>query len=344
MLRSSFAALALVVLCSAGCQSNGTSSTSGDIPNIVAEINGTKITRQELEEASANDLSRVKAQIYDIHRTTLDSMIGDILLEAAAKKEGLSAEAFLKKEVDDKVAPPTEDALKAFYEQRKDQMQGKGYDEVKPQIQQFLAQSQRGQFEQQLGARLKQDSKITINLEPPRVKVDTKGAYAIGPDNAPIKLVEFTDYECPFCGRARATVNQILSTYGDKVQYVIRDFPLSFHQNSMKAHEAAYCAGDQDESKYWEMNTHLFANQRGLQMPKLKDYAKQIGLDETTFDACMASNKFQSRVQGNQAAGAAAGVSGTPAFFVNGISLSGARPFAEFQKIIDQELALKEQS
>ncbi len=160
-----------------------------------------------------------------------------------------------------------------------------------------------------------------------------------GDSNAPVTMIEFSDYECPFCGRYfQQTYPQIVKEYVDagKVKIVFRDFPLSFHENAQKAAEAAECAGEQ--GKYWEMHDRLFKNQDALEVNSLKQYAKELGLNTKTFDNCLDSGKMASEIQKDFEDGQDAGVSGTPAFFINGISITGAQPFEEFKKIIEQEI------
>lgn len=317
--------------------SNATATGPGHLPAVVATIGGTKITAKELETKAEGQLSKVQAQIYEVHRTTLDSMIGDLLVKEAAKKAGVSEEEFLKQEIDRHVSAPSAEEVKAFYTQRKAQIGDRKIEDVQEQIVAYLQNSQRAQLEQQLATRLKDEAKIKVYIEPPRTKVATGDSPRRGPDGALVKIIEFSDYQCPFCQRARATVKQIIDTYGDKVQYVFRDFPLSFHDNAFKAHEAAHCAGEQ--GKYWEMNDLLFQSQSQLGVDDLKKYAQKLGLKAEQFNSCLDQGKFAARVRKDQSEGQSAGVSGTPAFFVNGIPLSGARPFEQFKKLIDDELA-----
>jgi len=161
-----------------------------------------------------------------------------------------------------------------------------------------------------------------------------------GNPGAPVTIIEFSDYECPFCGRhVQDTLSKIMTEYVDtgKVRIVFRDYPLSFHQKAQKAAEAAECAGEQ--GKYWEMHDILFANQEALEIDDLKGYAAEIGLNTADFDACLDSGIMADEVAKDMADGQAAGVQGTPASFINGKLISGAFPFEEFQKIIEEELA-----
>jgi len=129
----------------------------------------------------------------------------------------------------------------------------------------------------------------------------------------------------------------VVKTYGDKVRVVFRDFPLSFHDHAQKAAEASHCA--EEQGKFWQMHDWMFQNQDKLAIEALKEGAKGLGLDVSKFDACLTSSKYAKVVLDNVSEGKAAGVSGTPAFFINGKFINGARKFEEFKQIIDQELA-----
>lgn len=166
----------------------------------------------------------------------------------------------------------------------------------------------------------------------------------LGEEDAPVTVIEFTDYQCPFCGRHfTQTFGQIKSTYIDtgKVKYVTRDYPLSFHQNAQKASEATECA--EEQGSFWEMHDKLFQNQQLLDVASLKSYAGQLGLNQTAFDTCLDGGEYAAEVQKDFADGSAAGISGTPGFWVigkdgKGELVSGAQPFASFQAAIERHL------
>jgi protein-disulfide isomerase len=153
---------------------------------------------------------------------------------------------------------------------------------------------------------------------------------------APVTIVEFSDFQCPFCVRARPTVARVREAYGDKVRWVFRHFPLGFHQYAEKAGEAASCAGDQ--GRFWEMHDKLWENSTKLGVDDLKTYAGALGLDRQAFDKCLDSGRHAGELQRDMDAGASYGVSGTPAFFVNGRPLVGAQPFESFRDVVDDEL------
>lgn len=165
----------------------------------------------------------------------------------------------------------------------------------------------------------------------------TKDDHVRGNPNAKITMIEFSDFECPFCGRHLPTLNQVLTQYGDDVRLVYRHFPLtSIHPNAQKAAEASECAGEQ--GKFWEMHDLLFANQTALTIPSLKSYAGQLELNQSQFDSCLDTSKYASKIAAQSAEGQAAGVTGTPGTFVNGELVRGAYPLATFTQIIDAQL------
>ena len=173
-----------------------------------------------------------------------------------------------------------------------------------------------------------------------KVQVSVDDDAVLGDSDAPVTMIEFSDYECPFCGRHFSdTYPQIKKDYVDtgKVKIVFRDFPLSFHPNAQKAAEAAECAGEQ--GKYYEMHDKLYQNQQALDVASLKAYAQQLGLKTADFNKCLDDGKMASEISKDASEGGSYGVQGTPAFFINGKLVSGAQPFAAFKAAIDAELA-----
>ena len=174
------------------------------------------------------------------------------------------------------------------------------------------------------------------NLVVGNVSVDDDPA--LGPDDALVTIIQFSDFQCPFSKRYFDETEQlILSNYGDQVSYVFRDFPLtSIHPQAQKAAEAAQCAFDQ--GKYWEYHDMLFQNQGALDVDSLKSYATALGLDETAFNLCMDSGKYAEEVAKDIADGRSYGVLGSPTFFINGRKVVGALPYDTFQMVIEEEL------
>jgi protein-disulfide isomerase len=175
-----------------------------------------------------------------------------------------------------------------------------------------------------------------VTLSPPREEVSANGRPARGPSDAVVEIIEFSDFQCPFCLRSQPTISQILERYGSSVRLVYRHFPLPNHAQAWPAAEASMCAADQN--KFWEYHDRLFANQDKLSVEGLKQHAADLGLNAATFNACLDSRKYEAEVQKDVAAGQELGITGTPAFFINGRLLGGAQPFPVFEQIIDEEL------
>jgi protein-disulfide isomerase len=157
-----------------------------------------------------------------------------------------------------------------------------------------------------------------------------------GPASAPVTLVAWSDFQCPFCGRAAPTVKQIEDAYKGKVRIAFKQFPLPFHDKAHLAAEAALAANEQ--GKFWQMHDKMFANQQALDRPSLEKYAQEIGLDMGKFKAALDSGKYKAKVDAEDKEGAAVGVTGTPTFFINGVRLVGAQPLDAFKAVIDKQL------
>ena len=173
-----------------------------------------------------------------------------------------------------------------------------------------------------------------------RYAVETQGAPSRGPDSAEVTIVEFGDFQCPFCGRVTPTLDQIEKRYGDRVRIVFKHLPLTIHPKALAAHAAAEAAHRQ--GRFWEMHDAIFAKQRELEPAKLAEHARQLGLDMEKFQADLSSPELMDRIDADAAEARGLGVTGTPAFFVNGLFLSGAQPFRAFRRVIDQELRAAE--
>ncbi len=333
------ALVSLLLACNQGGPKSATSSSTaqGDTDNVVlATVNGKAVTEADIEQIASGQLRQARMDMYAAQKSGVDQIINQKLIEAEAAKQGISIEELNKREISGKISI-TDDVIEDYYNQRKARFQGKKFDEVKGLIRGYMYQQKFREARGALIAKLRKDADIKFLITPPRVEVAGGDHPGKGPEGAPVKIIEFSDYQCPFCGRARETVNQIITEYGEKVHYVFRDFPLSFHKEAQKAHEAAHCAREQ--GKYWEYNDRLFKSQKALSEDALKKYAKELKLKQADFESCLSSDKYAKLVQDSLRYGQSVGVSGTPAFFINGRMLSGARPFPAFKEVIDDELS-----
>lgn len=321
----------------AAADSSMPKSMEGQAAAIVA---GQTITVDELDRAAATQLLKLRQQEYDIRMDILEGMVQQRLIDQEAAARKVSTADLLKTEVEDKAAAVTQDDIQQFYDRMKARMNGKTLDEVKGDIEKTLVMQKqnerRGQFVTELTAK----ANVQYLLDPPRTTVTlANDAPAIGPANAPITIVEWSDYQCPFCKRAHPTVEQVLSEYKDKIRFVYLDFPLSFHQRAWPASVAVHCA--EDQGKFWEYHRNLFEANGDLSAADLNKRASDLGLDAAAFGACMDSKKFDAKIQSNFEGGQAVGVTGTPAFFINGRMLVGAQPIETFRQVINDELSRK---
>jgi protein-disulfide isomerase len=315
---------------------------------VLARVGGEEITFGQIQEKAAPQLEQVDMQLLacqagaeeqrnQVIEASLRQAVQDRVLEAEAKERGVTAEELVAAEVDSKVGEITDADVDAFYQENQGRIR-QPKEQVAPQIQQYLASQRHEQVMGDLMDGLEKKHKVAILLEPPRREVEAVGP-AKGPASAPITIVEFSDFECPFCSRVVPTLDKVTEEYGDNVRLVFRQFPLDMHPNARKAAEAALCANEQ--GKFWEMHDLMFEEQRKLQVADLKAKAEVLELDAEKFNQCLDSGEFADEVAADMQAGARAGVSGTPAMFVNGIFISGAVPYEQIAQVIDEELARK---
>lgn len=302
----------------------------------VATVGGQPIGQAAVEAKVRPRLIEIDAQRYEALREGVDALIAENVLQQEAKARGVTVEVLERDEIVKKAGDPTDAEIKEVFEANREALGEMPLDQARPHIVEFVRQ-QKGQARREAYiGELRTKYKAVVLLKPPVVQVGTAGRPARGGANAPVVIVGFSDYECPYCKSAEGTVEQVMKAYGDKVRYVHRDFPLAFHQHAFEAAEAAACANAQ--GKFWEYHAKLFAAS-DLSTEKLKTMAGEVGLDRKKFDECLASNQFKAAVEKDMADAAEVGVSGTPAFFINGRMLSGAQPFERFKEVIDEELA-----
>lgn len=305
---------------------------------VLAVVNGKPITDAEVRQSAAEQFKALEREYQTQTRTLLESSleqaVQERLIETEAATRGIAKEALL---AELKPAAVTDADVDAFYEQNKAQIP-RPKEQVAGQIKSYLEQQGTQKAQQEFYGKLKDKYKVEHKMEPVRVEVAATGP-AKGPANAPVTIVEFSDFECPFCSRINPTIKQVQDKYGDKVRIVFRQFPLAFHQKAQKAAEASLCAGDQ--GKFWEMHDAMFANQQALEVAQLKAKAAELGLKAEEFNSCVDSGKHAATIQADMKDGSAAGVSGTPALFVNGRFINGAVPFDQIATVIDDELRRK---
>ncbi|HYK92310.1 MAG TPA: DsbA family protein [Acidobacteriota bacterium] len=319
-------------------------------PMVVATFNGKSITDEELRKVSAPDFDRLSLDVdnmnsnlqriaHQIMETNLLHLLADKLFEAEAAKRGISKEAFLEKELQGKVKEPSPQDISAFYQANKQRFNEPLDDKVSERIQQFLRAEYRNKALGDLADRLKPAYAVKMLLPPARLRVGDEGSPSQGPKDAPVTIVEFSDFQCESCSQLSTNLHEIVVKYGNKVRWVYRQYPLSqVHPLAEKAAEASLCAADQNH--FWELHDLMFNSQNALKEEDLKAKAAQLKLDPGVFNSCLASGKYAGKVKQDEREAYSLAVSNSPSFFVNGRYYTGAVPLLEISKTIDEELVL----
>ncbi len=302
---------------------------------IVATVNGSPIFASELPIQAK--MAALRRQEYEAKVEAAREMAAKKIIEKAAAAKGQTMEQFLASEVDNKVTEPSDEELRGFYTARQADF-GPTFEISRDQVRSAYRQLRLQQLRSALGQQLFANVDIRILLSPPRTKIDFGTGPKRGAAAAPVTIVEFSDFQCPFCKNALPTIKQVRDKYGDKVQWMFKDFPLNeIHPQAQAAAEAAHCA--EEQGKFWEYHDALFGIAPSFSTDAFMTLATTVGVkDPTAFQACIDSHKYKARVDESTALGQTVGVDGTPMFFINGIALSGAAPLPEFEKIIDGEL------
>ena len=283
----------LITIALVACAQTSSDSTTTET-EIAARFGDNVITVAEVEEEAGGQLVGLYQQIYQVKDQQLRQMIYNALVEEAAAAEGIDRSAFLEREIIGKVGEPSEAQIEQVLNQYRSQLPP-DEEQARQQVVAYLTQQARVQQETLLKDRLFKAAGVQIMLDPPRV------SPVIGPDDpkrgaedAPVVLVEYTDYQCPYCVRAQPTIAAVRERYGDSVLHVFKNLPLPMHAQAKLAAEAALCAGDQ--GKFWEMHDWIFANNQNLSNDTLGAQAAALSLDVPIFTACLNDGTHRQQV------------------------------------------------
>jgi protein-disulfide isomerase len=305
--------------------------------NPAAVVAGQPISEQDLLEAVGPQLMQLRNQEYEAKSKVLESLIRHRIVEIEAKKRNISPEKLIEQEVDSKVADPTDGEIEAYFLGQN--REGARLEDVKDQYRNSLKQFKLVKARQAFADSLRAKMDVAVLLRPPHIDVAFDAGRVKGDPQAPVTIVEFSDYQCPFCKNTESVLSGLLDKYNGRVKLAYMDFPLrEIHPHADSAAVASRCAGEQ--GKFWEFHDSLFADAAKLDDPDLIARVRTLGLKEAPFRACLASGKFKASVDADREAGIKAGVGGTPGFFINGVFLNGAQSRAEFEKVIDTQLSL----
>jgi protein-disulfide isomerase len=306
--------------------------------DVVAEVGGVVISRADLERRAEGRLVRLRQEEYEILKDVLDEQIAETLLEREAKRRGISIEELKQDEIDRQVPRPSKADVAGLYQQNRQSFPGQDLEQARPQLETMLREGALASRRQAFASSLRANVKVTTYLEPPRSKLASlPPTTALGPADAKVTIVEFADYQCPYCHRAQHTIETILARYAGKVRLVHRDFPLEGHSGAFPAARAARCA--EEQGRFWDYHRQLMLTEGDLSNADLKARADRLRLDAGAFASCLASNRHDAAIREAAEAGRRAGVTATPTYFINGRMLVGARPPEAFAEVIEAELA-----
>jgi protein-disulfide isomerase len=305
--------------------------------DALAVVNGQNITDDDLVPYIQGQMFPLHQQEYDIKNSALDGLINLRLLEGEAKKKGISTDQLIEQEVDSKVADPTDAEVYAIYVYQRQQLD-KPFEELKAPLQKFLKQAKAQEAREKYYKQLRQQATISILLPKPKVEVAADAARLRGNSNAPVTIVEFSDFQCPYCRAVEPTLKKVLAKYEGQVNLAYHDLPLrDIHPQAQLAAEAGRCAGEQ--GKFWEYHDLLLENQNKLAREDLVGYARTLKLDDKQLDSCLSFGRYRPLIEQERQLGLKAGLTGTPGFLINGKLLSGNLPQDSFEKFIQEALA-----
>jgi protein-disulfide isomerase len=301
---------------------------------IVAEVNGDKLTVADLEQKEATELLQSRYKYYQAERKALDDLIDQHLLEMQARKENLTVDQLLQREVTSKLkTDPTEDQLRIYYEGVDTDQP---FEAMREQILQHIREARQTKARAAYLKTLRSQAQISIALTSPTAPVELTRSPVRGNRDAPVVLVEFADYQCPYCQKIHPDLEKLQKEYGNRLALVYKDYPLPMHPYAQKAAEAARCAGVQ--GKFWEFHDMLFAGKK-LQPADLKEQAHTLNLNEQQFDKCIVEGLEAADVEKDAAEARSLGITGTPSFFINGHFFSGVLSYAALRDMVEQQLA-----
>ena len=341
MFKQRFVVAGLALAAALAALSGVAAAQEGDA--VVARIGDQVVTAAELEDAwRLNDASsrlRMLQELYETRRRALAIVVGERLVEREAAARGMTRDELLAVELPRRTPAVSDAEIDLIYARNRDRFEGRSLEEMRPEIRAILERQAPLQALQAYMSELRALAPdVAMTLEPPRHEIETLAEDPVrGRDDAPIELVEFSDFDCPYCRRATETIERLMEQFAGQIRFVYKDYPLPTHPDAFKAAEAGNCAHEQ--GRFWELHDTMFASQGSLGVEELKGYAADLGLDTEAFDACLDSGRHAAAVNRDVRIGMSYGVSSTPTLFLNGRAVLGAAPYETFVEIVREELA-----
>lgn len=303
-----------------------------DDASVVAEIAGRKITADELEQKESGKLLQAKYKYYLAERDALEQYIDNQLLDMQAKKEGVTLDELFKRHVAANIPEPTEDQLRFYFEGVQTE---ESYETARPNIISTVHQLRAKKAQAAYIADLRAQYGVVVELNQPSAQAEVANEPRLGSEKAPVQIVEFADYECPYCQKVNDDLKKLREQFGDQVSLVYKDFPLPMHNFASRAAEAARCAGVQ--GKFWEYHDSLFETKK-LHTTELKQEARALKLDGDRFDKCLDSGEQTAVVKKDSDEALKLGLSGTPSFFINGHFMTGSIGYDKLRETVSLAL------
>ena len=305
--------------------------------DVVVEVGGHKFTMADVEQKEGSRLLQARNTYYLAQKAAIDQFAAEQLLAQKAAAEHITVDELIKRDITNKIVDPTEDQLRFLYE-----LVGadQPYEKMRTQLLDQYRQQRTTKIRADYLKALASETKVVTLFLPPGAEVSVEGAPRLGPAKAPVTIVEYADYECPYCQQVYPVMKRLEKDYDGKLSVVFKDCPLPMHSHAKKAAEAANCAKEQ--GKFWEYHNTLFENPGKLDTAQLKDYSKALGLNTAEFDKCLDGGAETAKVQKATDDAQALGLSGTPSFFINGHYYNGAMKYEALRDVVEQELAAAE--
>lgn len=305
----------------------------------VVSIDGKTFTDEELVGDEKLEFADLQKKIYDLRMERVGQLVFQKVYGDKAQEAKMSLDEYIDSKVFKGEPKVSEKEVDLFAKEKripKEQLTN-----LKDRIQLYLKAQKRIEERTKLLVKLSKEHKVEVYFNKPNIKVDVAVGQAptLGSENAKVKIIEFSDFQCPYCSQAATTVNQIKKIYGKKILLAFKHFPLPMHSQAKAAAEASMCVHEQSTDRYWKYHDKLFANQSTLDEESLKKFAKEVGADQQKFNECLNAKKYSKLVQDDLEYGSRLGVRSTPTFFINGKIISGALPLESFKEIIDEELS-----
>jgi protein-disulfide isomerase len=303
-------------------------------PNtVILEIDGAKLTLADLEAKNPSVMFQARNTFHEAQKKAVDDFVGEYLLERQAAKEHLTVDQLLDRHVNSAAGKdPSDDALRVYYEGID---VNESFEAVRVRIIDAIRQRRIAKAKTAYMQSLREHASIAVKMPPPRAQISLKDTPVRGGANAPVMLVEYADYECPYCQQIQPALDKLAKEYAGKVSVAFKDVPLPMHANAQKASEASHCAGAQ--GKYWEYHDLLFTGKL-YELGRLKENARTLKLDGEAFDKCLDSGQHADRVKANLDEATKLSLPGTPGFFVNGRFLTGAVSYDILRQVVEEEL------